>query len=81
MQTSKRKYFDENGLLIIKPYRIKDLCLIFDVTHHVMRSWIRENKGVIGERKGHYFNVEQVSIMISRFGMPFISNNNRKEIF
>lgn len=81
MQSRQRRYFDENGLLIIKPYRLKDLCVIFDLTHHVMRAWIKENKELIGERKGHYFNAEQVTFIIGRFGMPFINNNYKKEIF
>ena len=75
-----KKYFDENGLLIIKPYRMKDLCTIFDLNYRTMRSWIEQHKKKIGKRKGQYFNAEQVSFMVGRFGMPYYINN-KKEIF
>lgn len=75
-----KKYFDENGLLIIKPYRMKDLCTIFDLNYRTMRRWIEQHKKELGKKNGQYFNAAQVSFMIGRFGMPYYINC-KKEIF
>ncbi len=70
---SIKKYFDVNGNLIVKPYRTMDLCIIFDVGYKTFRSWIREYRAEIGERRGIYYSTGQVEIMLGKFGRPHIA--------
>ncbi len=65
-----KKYFDLAGNLIIKPYRLMDLTIIFDVSEKTLRRWIREYQEEIGERNGFYYSAAQVTIMLNKFGRP-----------
>lgn len=65
-----KKYFDEKGHLIIKPYRIIDLAAIFDVNRKTMRRWMNNFPGELGQREGKYFSINQVEFMIAQFGLP-----------
>lgn len=65
-----KKYFDEKGKLIIKPYRIIDLAAIFDVNRKTMRRWMSNFPGELGKRDGKYFSINQVEFMIAQFGLP-----------
>ena len=70
---SIKKYFDVNGNLIVKPYRTMDLCIIFDVSYKTFRSWTREYREEIGERRGIYYRTGQVETMLGKFGRPHIA--------
>ncbi len=67
----KKKYFDDNGHLIIRPYRLKDLAIIYDVSTRTVRRWIDEklSKGV-GHKSRKYFSIEQVMAIVAVLGMP-----------
>ncbi len=67
-----KKYFDSNGNLIIKPYRMIDLENIFDVDARTLKKWIKEYQTDIGEKKGKYFTILQVSTIIQKIGLPGI---------
>ena len=67
---SLKKYFDGNGNLIVKPYRMMDLCIIFDVHYKTLRGWIEGHREEIGDRRGIYYNTAQVETMLRRFGKP-----------
>ena len=70
---SLKKYFDISGNLIVKPYRMMDLCIIFDVSYKTLRKWIQEYREEIGIRKGIYYSTVQVGIMLGKFGRPHIA--------
>jgi len=71
MRKRKRnRYFDKEGRLIVKPYRIVDLCAIFDVSYRTLRSWIDIHVREIGERIGKYYTAIQVERMLIIFGRP-----------
>ncbi|MEI9909772.1 MAG: hypothetical protein WDO71_08900 [Bacteroidota bacterium] len=46
-----KKYFDDEGNLILKPYRLKDLAMIFDINASTMKKWIDKHKEQLGEKK------------------------------
>jgi len=70
---SIKKYFNSGGNLIIKPYRTMDLCIIFDIGYKTFRSWVREHQQEIDIRKGIYYSIDQVEIMLGKFGRPHIA--------
>lgn len=65
-----KSYFDSNGNLIVKPYRIIDLAAIFDVNRKTMRRWMDNFPEELGKRDGKYFSISQVEFMIAQFGLP-----------
>lgn len=65
-----KKYYDEQGNLIIKPYRLKDLAAIFDVNAQTMKRWINKYPKELGAKDGKYYSVRQVEFMIGKYGLP-----------
>jgi hypothetical protein len=65
-----KEYFDAQGNLIIKPYRIKDLAAIFDVNQQTLKRWMSKHPRQLGKRDGRYYSVHQVNYMIEVFGLP-----------
>ncbi|HEX9510606.1 MAG TPA: hypothetical protein VF939_08985 [Puia sp.] len=70
---SLKKYFDASGNLIVKPYRMMDLCIIFDVHYKTLHKWIQGYREEIGDRRGIYYNAAQVEVMLGKFGRPHIA--------
>jgi len=66
-----KQYFDHDGRLFVKQYRIVDLCIIFDIDRKTMRSWIKAHSQEIGERVGNYYSALQVECMLTKFGRPY----------
>jgi hypothetical protein len=65
-----KKYFDDNGNLIIKPYRMLDLAAIFDVNYRTMKRWMSNFPNELGKKNGLYYSIHQVQFMIAQFGLP-----------
>lgn len=64
-----KEYFDAEGRLIIKPYRLKDLAAIFDVNVQTLKRWMRKHPELL-EREGKYLTISQVQRCIELFGLP-----------
>lgn len=67
---SPKQYFDVQGNLLIKPYRLKDLAAIFDINPQTLKRWIGKYPDDLGEKDGMYYSVKQVEFMIEQFGLP-----------
>lgn len=65
----QKEYFDAEGRLIIKPYRLKDLAAIFDVNVQTLKRWMRKEPELL-EHEGKYFTIHQVQLCIDLFGLP-----------
>ena len=65
-----KQYFDEQGNLQIKPYRLKDLIAIFDVNENTFKNWMARYTDELGEKDGKYYSIRQVEFMIEKFGLP-----------
>lgn len=67
-----KQYYDTEGNLIVKPYRLKDLVAIFDVNAKTLKRWMEKYPEELGtkERNGKYYSVNQVRFMIEKFGLP-----------
>ncbi len=59
-----------NDELRIKPYSLKELAAIYEVTPHTMRAWLLPHKEAIGERVGRYYTISQVRIIFEKLGLP-----------
>jgi len=54
----------------IKPYTMKELCNMYQVSDIVMRKWFKPFGNEIGERVGWFYNVNQVRIIFDKLGAP-----------
>lgn len=54
----------------IKPYKQKELSDLYGVSKRTFTKWLIPFKEKIGERKGHYYSVEQVKIIFTSLGVP-----------
>ncbi len=66
----KKQYFDTDGDLFVKPYRLSDLSNIFDVNRKTMRKWMDKHPEELGKREGKYFSIRQVQFCLQQFGLP-----------
>lgn len=70
MQKTNKKLYDEQGNLIIRPYRLMDLAAIYDVSTRTMRRWIDAKAAEYGKKEKKYFTIEQVKGIITALGLP-----------
>jgi uncharacterized protein YjcR len=70
MHTTKKQYYDAEGSIIVRPYRLKDLATIYDVSTRTMRRWIDAKLGDTGKKTTKYFMVEQVKSIMDVVGYP-----------
>ncbi|NCT73972.1 MAG: hypothetical protein GXC78_05535 [Chitinophagaceae bacterium] len=71
MATHKiKKFYDEDGNLIVKPYRLLDLAQIFDVNYRTFKRWVSNIEKEMGKPDGKYYSIKQVEYMIAQFGLP-----------
>lgn len=67
---SAKVYFDADGNLIIKPYHLKDLAVIFDVNSQTLRRWMSKYETELGPKIGKYYSIPQVECLIRYIGLP-----------
>lgn len=67
---NEKSYYDEKGNLIIKPYRLTDLAVIFDVNYRTFKRWIGNLGSEVGKPDGKFYSIKQVEYMIAQFGLP-----------
>ncbi|SDW03950.1 hypothetical protein SAMN05444410_10188 [Hydrobacter penzbergensis] len=65
-----KEYFDEQGNLIIKPYRLKDLAAIFDINTQTLKRWMSRHPDELSCKTGKFYSINQVEFMIDQFGLP-----------
>lgn len=54
----------------IKAYTISELAAIYKVCSKTFKKWIEPFAEVIGEKRGRYYNVNQVKIIFEKIGIP-----------
>jgi hypothetical protein len=54
----------------VKPYTMKELCIIYQISDKTMRKWLVPFADKIGKRQGHIYNVTQVVVIFSNLGVP-----------
>lgn len=54
----------------LKPYTAKQLSDMYEVSLNTFKKWVRKHKEAIGIKEGHFYNVLQVEVIISKLGFP-----------
>lgn len=57
--------------LVIKPYTTKELAPLFNMSSRTFRRNIAGIKELLGVRKGHFYNIKQVEMIIEHMGRPY----------
>jgi hypothetical protein len=65
----QKQYFDGHGNLLIKPYRLKDLVAIFDISQLTLKRWMGKYPE-LEKKDTTYYSIQQVEFMIEKFGLP-----------
>lgn len=70
MKIVKRNYYDGEGHFIIKPYRVKDLAAIYDVSTKTLRTWIVKAAPTVDKNGGQYYSINDVTKIVQAIGLP-----------
>jgi hypothetical protein len=70
MKVVKRNYYDEDGNLFVKPYRLKDLAEIYGVSNKVLKKWITNAVPDAQRKGGLFFSIRDVEAIINVLGLP-----------
>lgn len=57
-------------VLEMRGYTIKELSAIYVIDRRTFKNWIQPFLSQIGEKRGRYYNVNQVRVIIEKLGMP-----------
>lgn len=58
-----------------RPYTQKQLAIYYGVSVKVLKNWLKNFTELLGARKGHFYNLEQVKIIFDKLGVPEIPKN------
>jgi hypothetical protein len=70
MKNDTTRYYDQDGKLIIKPYRMKDLAAIYGVDVRTVRRWMNKLAPTIVRKQAKYFAVQEVTTILEALGVP-----------
>ena len=62
---------DVIDMIEIKPYLAKDLSVIYGVCPKTFSKWIKPFRQDIGMKRGRYYSVMQVKMIVEKIGMPY----------
>ena len=54
----------------LKPYTQSGLAVLYGVSLTTIKKWLKPMAQEIGERKGWYFSIKQVDIIVKKLGLP-----------
>lgn len=54
----------------VKPYNLKELANLYQVSDKTFKRWIDHFKGELGEKYGNYYTIHQVRIIFKKLGLP-----------
>lgn len=66
----KKKYFGQDGKLILRRYTGTDLCKIFGMSYPTFQKQSAALSEKTGKKTGYYFSVKQVTVFTEAWGTP-----------
>jgi hypothetical protein len=70
MKVVKRNYYDDEGNLLIKPYRLKDLAEIYGVCNRTMKKWITNAAPEAKRNRSQFYSIPSVAMIVDALGLP-----------
>jgi transposase len=65
-----RKKENNRNAYVIKPYSLKELAVMYNVSKNTFKKWLEPINDQMGRRQGYYYNVHQVEIIFKYLGVP-----------
>jgi len=66
--------------IVIKPYSVKELAILYQVTPHTIRNWIKEFENELGPKVGYYYKIPQIKIIFEKLDFPGnLTNDESRE--
>lgn len=56
--------------VVVKPYYLKELARLYQVSPRTMRNWIRNYHEAVGKPTGRLYTSRQVYIIFEKLGLP-----------
>lgn len=56
----------------VRPYKWKELCMLYDVCPKTLKKWIAPFAEEIGVLNGGYYLIPQIEIIIEKIGLPYM---------
>ena len=56
----------------VKPYTTKELSVIYEIPPRSFLKWLLPIRDLVGNRNGQWFTVQQVEIIFSKLGVPYV---------
>lgn len=56
--------------IVAKPSTLAELAILYEVSAHTMRKWLKVHDRFIGPRIGHTYTTLQVLVIFDRLGLP-----------
>ncbi len=57
----------------LRPYCLKELAALYEVKPRTIKIWIEPFLLLIGEKKGRFYTIRQVSIIFNKIGEPNVT--------
>jgi len=54
----------------VKPYTHKELSCFYGVSEKTLKKWLQPFQEQIGEKRGRFYTVVQVKIILDKIGIP-----------
>jgi hypothetical protein len=61
---------DEQTKIQVKPYSLRELAEMYEVTPKVLQKWLIPAEKEIGPRMGRFYTPRQVKTIFQKIGMP-----------
>jgi hypothetical protein len=62
----------------IRPYSHAELSALYGISKYIFREWIKVISDKLGKRQGWYYSAQQVKMIITVYGIPGLSVNEKE---
>jgi hypothetical protein len=56
--------------VLLKPYTLRELALIYGVSVKVVKTWLKDTEPYTGEKRGRFYTARQVALIFRLLGLP-----------
>jgi hypothetical protein len=64
------KIVKREKVFVLKPYNKKELSLEYEISIFILNKWLKAIEIKLGKPIGRLYNIQQVQLIISTYGVP-----------
>ncbi len=61
---------NKSGLFELKPYTKGEFIILYKISDYIFTNWMKALQPELGRRIGNFYNVNQVQLIVNRYGVP-----------